>query len=57
MFSFFRQIWAAFQRQSEGKPRSGQLMIWGLRGCFGALVISLAMLAFQRRARLGLREH
>jgi uncharacterized protein YacL len=30
------------------KPRSGQVLLWALRGCFGALVISMAMIAFQQ---------
>jgi uncharacterized protein YacL len=33
--------------QFRGRPASGQLLLWGLRGCFGALVIGLAMLAFK----------
>jgi uncharacterized protein YacL len=31
----------------EGQPRSGQVLLWVLRGCFGAVVISVAMIAFQ----------
>jgi uncharacterized protein YacL len=31
----------------EAKPRSGQVMLWLLRGVFGAVVIGVAMIAFQ----------
>jgi uncharacterized protein YacL len=51
VFAFVRQLWESFLRQSEGKPRSGQLMLWGLRGIFGVFVISMAMLAFQHSQR------
>jgi uncharacterized protein YacL len=34
-------------RKFEGRPRSGQVILWILRGCFGAIVISMAMIAFQ----------
>lgn len=33
--------------QFDGKPRSGQVILWLLRGAFGAVVISVAMIAFQ----------
>ncbi|MGL4554503.1 MAG: PIN/TRAM domain-containing protein [Gemmataceae bacterium] len=57
MFSLLRSFWSAFLRQSEGKPRSGQLMLWGLRGIYGALVISLAMLTFQHFQRVSPDDH
>jgi uncharacterized protein YacL len=56
VLSLFRQLWSSFLRQSEGKPRSGLLMLWGLRGIFGALIISLAMLSFQHFQRVAPEE-
>lgn len=51
MLAFLRQLWGSIIRQSEDRPRSGQLMLWGLRGIFGVFVISMAMLAFQHASR------
>jgi len=33
--------------QPDDKPRPGAVMLWLLRGCFGAVVIGIAMMAFQ----------
>src|SRR4051812_35111375 len=32
----------------EGQPHSGQVLLWVLRGVFGAVVISMAMIAFRQ---------
>jgi uncharacterized protein YacL len=47
VFRLSRLISAWFARWSEGQPRSGSVLLWILRGCFGAVVISTAMIAFQ----------
>ena len=43
MFSFVRRLSAWFGSRFEGKPRSGQMLLWLLRGVFGAVIISVAM--------------
>jgi uncharacterized protein YacL len=52
VFTLFQQLWGSFLRQSQGRTTSGQLLLWGLRGFFGAIVISLAMLAFQHFSKV-----
>ena len=47
MFSFARQSFGWLAGRLEGKPRSGHVLLWLLRGTFGAVVISVAMIAFQ----------
>jgi uncharacterized protein YacL len=47
VFDLFRRIWGGLASRFQGKPTAGQLMLWVLRGVFGAIVISMAMLAFQ----------
>jgi len=51
VITLLKQLWSSLLRQSEGKTASSQLLLWGLRGVFGAIVISLAMLAFQHFSR------
>jgi uncharacterized protein YacL len=45
--ALFRRFLGWLTARFEGRPRSGQVLLWMLRGCFGALVISMAMIAFQ----------
>ncbi len=45
--SLFRRWFGWLPVHFESRPRSGQVLLWILRGCFGVLVISMAMLAFQ----------
>jgi uncharacterized protein YacL len=45
VFRLVRQISGWFSSHFEGRPRSGQLLLWILRGCFGAVVISVALIA------------
>ncbi len=47
MLSFVRRFYAWLAGLFQGKPRSGQVLLWLLRGVFGAVVISVAMIAFQ----------
>jgi uncharacterized protein YacL len=47
VFDLFRRAWGGLADRFQGKPTAGQLMLWVLRGVFGAIVISMAMLAFQ----------
>jgi uncharacterized protein YacL len=47
VLSFVRRFFAWLAGRFEGKPRSGQVLLWLLRGVFGAVVISVAMIAFQ----------
>jgi uncharacterized protein YacL len=47
VYSLLRKIWAGLSNRFEGRPRSSDVLLWLLRGVFGVLVISMAMLAFQ----------
>jgi uncharacterized protein YacL len=47
VFTLIRQFFAWGAARFEGKPRSGQILLWLLRGAFGAVVIGVAMIAFQ----------
>jgi uncharacterized protein YacL len=47
VLSFVRRFFGWFFGHFEGRPRSGQVLLWLLRGAFGAVVISVAMIAFQ----------
>jgi uncharacterized protein YacL len=42
-----RRLLGWFTARLENRPQSGTVLLWLLRGCFGALVISMAMIAFQ----------
>lgn len=42
-----RRFLAGVSGHFEGKPRTGQVLLWLLRGAFGAVVIGVAMIAFQ----------
>jgi uncharacterized protein YacL len=49
---WFRNWIGSVSRGLERKPRSGQLLLWLMRGCFGAIVIGLAIHAlFQHLSR------
>jgi uncharacterized protein YacL len=52
VLSFIRRIISWLSGHFEGRPRSGQVLLWVLRGVFGALVISMAMIAFQHVSAL-----
>jgi uncharacterized protein YacL len=43
VYNLLRQFFTGF----ENKPRSGQVLLWLLRGAFGAVVISIAIIAAQ----------
>ena len=47
MVSLFRSILSSFNDRLEGQPRPGQVMLWIFRGVFGAILISVAMIAVQ----------
>ena len=47
MFPLLQRIGRGFLSRFEGQPRSGQVLLWLLRGVFGAIVISMAMIAFR----------
>jgi uncharacterized protein YacL len=47
VFSLLSRFFGWLAGLFEGKPRSGQVLLWILRGVFGAVVISVAMIAFQ----------
>ncbi len=42
-------LWTMFSRwfTSSERPASSQMLLWVLRGCFGAVVIGLALVAFR----------
>jgi uncharacterized protein YacL len=42
-----RRLFGWFARRFQTRPRPGQVLLWILRGCFGAIVIGMAMVAFQ----------
>jgi uncharacterized protein YacL len=45
--SLLRRFWGWLSSHFEGQPRSGQVLLWLLRGAFGAIVISVGMIAFR----------
>jgi uncharacterized protein YacL len=47
-----RQFFQQWFSQDRG-PASGRLLLWGLRGFFGLIIISLAMLAFRQFSEAG----
>ena len=47
MVSLFRSLLNTFNDRLEGRPRSGQVMLWIFRGVFGAILISVSMIAVQ----------
>lgn len=47
MFSLLKSLFSAGFLPNEVKPRTGQLLLLGIRGLFGVLLIGLAMLVFQ----------
>ena len=47
MLSFLRDCWQWFSRAFQGQPSSGQILLWLLRGVFGAAIISTGLIAFQ----------
>jgi uncharacterized protein YacL len=42
----FRGVLSGLSGALRGRTDSGQVLLWVLRGCFGAITISMAMLAF-----------
>jgi uncharacterized protein YacL len=52
VFSLARQFVRWFAGRFEGQARSGQVLLWLLRGAFGVVVISVAMIAFQHFTEL-----
>src|SRR4051812_39169173 len=50
VFNLLRSLFSGIANRLEDKPRSGRLMLWLLRGAFGAVVISVAMIAFRHLA-------
>ncbi len=51
MATLFQRLLSWLRVNPDDRPRSGQVLLWGLRGVFGAVVISLAMLSFQHFQR------
>ncbi len=47
VFALVRRFLTWLAGRFEGKPRSAQVLLWLLRGAFGAVMISVAMIAFQ----------
>lgn len=47
MPEFIRHLWGRLTAGFASKPQSGQVLLWVLRGVFGAVIISMAMFAFQ----------
>ncbi len=47
MFHLLRRTWRWLASCFPGRPQQGQVLLWVLRGVFGAIVISMAMIAFQ----------
>ena len=46
MFSLFRNIWGWLSSHFEGRPRSGDVLLWLLRGVFGVILVGVAAIAF-----------
>ena len=46
MLSRLRTFWHELRGQWQGQSSAGHTLLWLLRGCFGAVIISLATLAF-----------
>src|SRR4051794_9350386 len=47
VYEMLRRSWGWLAARFQGRPQAGQLLLWLLRGVFGAIVISMAMVAFQ----------
>jgi uncharacterized protein YacL len=47
VLSLLRRFIAWLTPFFEVRPRSGQVLLWILRGCFGAVIISMAMIAWR----------
>jgi uncharacterized protein YacL len=47
VLSLARTFWGGLSNRFERRPTSGQVLLWLLRGVFGAIVISMAMIAFR----------
>jgi uncharacterized protein YacL len=47
VLTLFRRCWGWFSARFEGKPQSGQVLLWVLRGVFAVFVISLGLLTVQ----------
>ena len=43
----FRSFFGRLSRHFDNRPPSGTVLLWLLRGCFGAICIGIAMLAFR----------
>ncbi|MFO0844805.1 MAG: TRAM domain-containing protein [Gemmataceae bacterium] len=52
MFDLFRRTWGGLANRFGGKPKQGQVLLWVLRGVFGVIVISMAMITFQHALAL-----
>jgi uncharacterized protein YacL len=47
VLSLLSSVWERMSRGFEGQPSSGQVLLWLLRGVFGAIIISTAVVAAQ----------
>src|SRR5262245_54681365 len=43
---WLRRWWQGLGERFRGKPESGDVVLWVLRGCFGAIIIGIAWAAF-----------
>jgi uncharacterized protein YacL len=48
----FRSFLSWLAPQLQGRPNSGQVLLWLLRGCFGAVVISMGLIASRYLAEM-----
>jgi uncharacterized protein YacL len=44
---FLRPLFEHLTGKFQDRPQAGNVLLWILRGCFGAVIISMAMLAFR----------
>jgi uncharacterized protein YacL len=45
--SLFHRLLSSFNDRFDGRPRPGQVLLWLFRGVFGAILISVALIAVQ----------
>jgi uncharacterized protein YacL len=56
VLTLLKRLFSWLPLDHDGKARSSQVILWGLRGAFGAVVISLAILVFQHFQRVNPEE-
>jgi uncharacterized protein YacL len=51
--AFLRSAYERLARGFQDRPQAGNVLLWILRGCFGVVVISMAMISFGHFAETG----